>query len=41
MEALVSGSGFTDVAIRSLSGSVTVPGDDDITQQHWLTARRP
>jgi SAM-dependent methyltransferase len=41
MEALVSRCGFTDVVVRSLSGSITVPGDDDITHQHWLTARRP
>lgn len=40
MKALVTGCGFTDVVIRSLSGSITVPGDDDITHQHWLTARR-
>jgi SAM-dependent methyltransferase len=40
MEAAVSRSGFTDIDIRHLSGSLTVPGDEDITQQHWLTARR-
>jgi cyclopropane fatty-acyl-phospholipid synthase-like methyltransferase len=40
MEALVSGSGFTDVEVRSLRGTITVPGDDDVAQQHLLTARR-
>ncbi|MEP7023089.1 MAG: methyltransferase domain-containing protein [Actinomycetota bacterium] len=40
MEAAVSASGFTGIGIRHLRGSLTVPGDDDITQQHWLTARR-
>jgi hypothetical protein len=40
MEGLVLGSGFTDVEVRPLNGSITVPGGDDITQQHWLTARR-
>ncbi len=40
MEALVRRSGFTDVVVRSLAGTITVPGDDDITRQHWLTARR-
>jgi len=40
MEALVSRSGFTDVVVRPLSGSINVPDDDDITKQHILTARR-
>lgn len=40
MEALVSVSGFTDIEIRSLRGTITVPGDDDVVQQHLLTARR-
>ena len=40
METLVSSCGFTDVVIRPLAGSVSVPGDDDILHQHWLTARR-
>jgi SAM-dependent methyltransferase len=40
MEGLVLSSGFTDVQVRALNGSITVPGGDDITQQHWLTARR-
>lgn len=40
MEALVSRNGFTDIEVRSLRGRVVVSGDDDITQQHWLTARR-
>lgn len=40
METLVSSCGFTDVVVRPLAGSVSVPGDDDILHQHWLTARR-
>lgn len=40
MAALVSNAGFVDVVIRPLAGSLTVPGDDDITKQHLLTARR-
>ena len=40
MEALVSSCGFTDVLVQSLSGSISVPGDDDIAHQHWLIARR-
>jgi len=40
MESLVSGNGFTEVVIRPLEGSVIVPGGDDVTRQHWLTARR-
>jgi SAM-dependent methyltransferase len=40
MEHMVLTSGFADVIIRPLSGTVTVPGCDDVTQQHWLTARR-
>jgi cyclopropane fatty-acyl-phospholipid synthase-like methyltransferase len=40
MVSLVSRCGFTDVVVRSLSGSINVPVDDDIVHQHWLTARR-
>jgi hypothetical protein len=40
MTALVSAAGFTDVAIRPLSGEISIPGDDDIPSQHLLTARR-
>jgi len=40
MEALVSGGGFTDVTVRPLDGTINVPGEDDITRQHILTARR-
>ena len=36
---LVTCSGFTDVAARPLSGLVSIP-DDDIPDQHLLTARR-
>jgi SAM-dependent methyltransferase len=41
MDALVSRCGFTDVVVRSLNGSVNIPGGDDIAHQHWLIARRP
>jgi hypothetical protein len=40
MSQIVSASGFTDIAIRPLSGTVAIPGDDDIPTQHLLTARR-
>jgi len=40
MESLVSGCGFTDVAVQSLAENLLVPCEDDITQQHLLTARR-
>ena len=40
MKDLVSKAGFKDVAVRSLDGTLTVPGDDDITKQHWLIALR-
>jgi SAM-dependent methyltransferase len=40
METIVSGCGFTDVVVRPLADSISVPGDDDILRQHWLTARR-
>jgi cyclopropane fatty-acyl-phospholipid synthase-like methyltransferase len=40
METLVARSGFTDVTTHSLNGSVIIPGEPDITRQHWLTARR-
>jgi SAM-dependent methyltransferase len=40
MADLVARNGFTDVTIRRLSGSVTVPCDDDVQDQHLLTARR-
>lgn len=39
MSDLVSGSGFTDVTVGPLDGTLTLPGDD-IGNQHWLTARR-
>jgi SAM-dependent methyltransferase len=39
MTDLVTQSGFTDVAVQSLSGQVSLPADD-IDQQHWLIARR-
>jgi SAM-dependent methyltransferase len=40
MTNILSGSGFGDITIRSLSGTITIPGDDDIPGQHLLTARR-
>ena len=40
MKALVTSCGFTNVMVQSLSGTIAVPGDDDIIHQHWLTARR-
>lgn len=36
---LVTRCGFTDVTARSLSGSITIAGDD-VENQHLLTARR-
>ena len=38
MEALISNSGFSDVAVRPLNRSIAVPCDDDLTKQYWLTA---
>jgi SAM-dependent methyltransferase len=40
MMDILSGSEFADITIRPLSGTVTIPGDDDIPRQHLLTARR-
>jgi cyclopropane fatty-acyl-phospholipid synthase-like methyltransferase len=40
MVEIVSSSGFTDVAIRPLNGTIAIPGDNDIPTQHLLTARR-
>ena len=40
MTGLAARHGFTGIAVRPLSGSITVPGDDDIPAQHLLTARR-
>jgi SAM-dependent methyltransferase len=39
MSGLVASSGFTDVEVRPLGESITIPGDD-IPNQHLLTARR-
>lgn len=39
MADLVARSGFTDVLVRPLDGSIAIPGDD-IQSQHLLTARR-
>ncbi|MHB1593662.1 MAG: class I SAM-dependent methyltransferase [Streptosporangiaceae bacterium] len=33
-------SGFSDIVIRPLRGTLSVPGDDDIANQHLLSARR-
>lgn len=40
MADLVAHNGFTDVTVRPLSGSIPVPFDDDISDQHLMTARR-
>lgn len=40
MEALVMESGFIEVAVHQLAGTLAIPGDDDIAQQHFLIARR-
>jgi hypothetical protein len=32
---------YQTVVVRPLAESISVPGDDDILRQHWLTARRP
>jgi SAM-dependent methyltransferase len=40
MLALVSSFGFDDVNVRSLAGTLTVPGDEDIPNQHLVTATR-
>lgn len=40
MADLAAGNAFTDITVASLRGQLTVPGDDDITSQHMLTARR-
>ena len=39
MTNLVARNGFTGVTVRPLSGSITVPCDDDIPGQYLLTAR--
>jgi SAM-dependent methyltransferase len=40
MSGLAGRHGFTDMAVRPLAGTITIPGDDDIPHQHLLTARR-
>jgi SAM-dependent methyltransferase len=40
MVDLATMHGFTDITVASLRGRLTVPGDDDITGQHMLSARR-
>lgn len=40
MKALVSKSGFTDVVVRPLNGTISGSDDDDVAKQHILTARR-
>lgn len=40
MAMLVADSGFSEVAIRPLRGTLSVPGDEDVVSQHLLTARR-
>jgi 2-polyprenyl-3-methyl-5-hydroxy-6-metoxy-1,4-benzoquinol methylase len=40
MAGLVAHNGFSDVTVRPLGESITVPCDDDVSGQHLLTARR-
>jgi SAM-dependent methyltransferase len=40
MAAAVTAAGFTEVTTRRLAGDLVVDGDEDITRQHLLTARR-
>jgi SAM-dependent methyltransferase len=40
MTALAGRHGFTKMSVRSLTGSLTVPGDDDVPNQHLLTATK-
>lgn len=40
MEALVAGNGFEDVVTGQIDGETAWMEDDDISEQHWLTARR-
>jgi SAM-dependent methyltransferase len=40
MAAAVTAAGFTQVTTRCLAGGLVVDGDEDITRQHLLTARR-
>ncbi len=41
MTDLAAGPGFTGITVMPLRGQLAVPGDDDITSQHLLIARRP
>jgi SAM-dependent methyltransferase len=40
MQALVRAAGFTAVTVQPLAGSLDIPGDDDVSSQHLLRARR-
>jgi SAM-dependent methyltransferase len=38
--ALAAAAGFTDIEVGPLAGRVQIPGDDDVSSQHLLVARR-
>lgn len=40
MKELTASAGFTDIAVRSLTGSLAMSGDDDILHQQLITATR-
>lgn len=40
MAEVAEANGFGDIKIQNLSGSLNVPGEEDITRQHLLTAQR-
>jgi SAM-dependent methyltransferase len=40
MTTMAGRHGFTEMSVCSLAGSLTVPGDDDVPNQHLLTARK-
>ncbi|MGD0242894.1 MAG: class I SAM-dependent methyltransferase [Streptosporangiaceae bacterium] len=40
MRDLAARHGFVGITVTPLGGQLSVPGDDDITSQHMLTARR-
>jgi SAM-dependent methyltransferase len=40
MIELAGRHGFTEASVRSLAGTLIVPGDDDVPNQHLMTARR-
>lgn len=40
MSALAARAGFTDIEASPLAGRLQIPGDDDVSSQHLLVARR-